>query len=205
MKFNFLKMKTLALTAALVCLAPQSKADCIEEYLNSVEESFDRATSPTAKFEVVSQLVNVKVLREADSLEEVDRVKLAKGFGPRVGTYTDDEGKDQFNSKKSNPLALAILFGKPDKVEKFLSVVENVNDDIFTAWGYRQPYYPAHVALDPQFPTEVSGVWLGHRLRIIDLLGEKGADFNKLPPAITLGVYQNPPLPLWERSTRRGG
>ncbi|MBT4880153.1 MAG: hypothetical protein HON43_04180 [Alphaproteobacteria bacterium] len=74
----------------------------------------------------------------------------------------------------------------------------DVNDSAFEAWGFRQYFSPAHVALDPQFPYVSAS--LKDRLAVIDLLAQMGADFNSIPSE---GLYQNPPLTAGTTHTTR--
>ena len=103
-------------------------------------------------------------------------------------------GEDFGKFATNNTLALAIGAGNRWLVEKFLSVVEDVNSEDLYVWGYRQKYNLAHVALDPlsMFRSDVAD--LGSHLAIIDMLARKGADFNWIPK----GGYENPPLSAGE-------
>lgn len=192
-----MKLRVPMFLALLIgCISPLT-ANNTEKYLQMVEREFDEADSRTAKFKVVSQPVNKQALTlPCEDFEKNHKEALSRKVGPHPFTFeTEKDGRKEqhINFNKTNPLMLAISLGDIGRVSKFLTVVDNVNDDLFTAWGYRQPYYVSHMALDPHYPSEEK-VSLSTRLAIITLLGEKGADFNKLPGFFRTGIYDNPPL-----------
>jgi hypothetical protein len=83
-------------------------------------------------------------------------------------------------------LSLAISLGKPGIVEDFIKCVDDINGEKLDVFGYRQPYTVAHVAMHPNYilsnhiseTFDPAGASLHDRLKIIHLLGQKGADFN---------------------------
>lgn len=149
----------------------------ILDLLGAIEKEFDGASSQQEKFEIVSR--------------PMDKEKLWKFEGTH--DLLEREGKP--STQKTNPLALAIVVADTNKLEKFLRCVENINDDRLAVWGYRQPYTLAHLALDPTHPLGcvdwVGDVPLGKRLKVVDLLAQKKANFNHIIPK---HPYLNPPL-----------
>lgn len=83
---------------------------------------------------------------------------------------------------------IAISFGRVDLVSKFLTVIDDINNPKLYAWGYRQPYSPAHMAMHPEGSMRISVV---AQLSMISLIGQAGADFNYRP---SNSLYSNPPL-----------
>lgn len=188
-----IRHKIFFLTAMVIFCSSPAFADRVEEFLVKVESRFTAAKSKQEKFAIVSQLVNRKALISSEvSLD--DSAALAKGTGPDPFTFTEEEtGKTIENFEKTNPLALAVKRADVERVKLFLSAVEDVNDPLLTAWGFRQPYFLSHMVLDPRDPNSPK-VSLNRRMEIIDILGEKGADFNIRPGFSSTGVYDNPPL-----------
>lgn len=187
--------KVLVFASFLIGCSSHLAAHKFEEYLERVEEKFVAAKSDEEKFELVTQSVNRKVLSQ-DDVDLDDEEALSANIGPDPFSYTvteEREEKEKFNFEKTNPLMLAICLGDVRRFELFLSVVDDVNNPLLTAWGYRQPYYLSHMALDPQY-SFLKKVPITNRLRIVDLLGKKNADFNKIPGPFTIGIYNNPPL-----------
>ncbi len=155
------------------------QADPIDDFLTHVGEKFEKASTISAKYALVSRPISRSYLKNLKEGETINRKKLHI-----IVDHYD----------KSCALNLAIARGRSSLVDKFLAVVKNVNDLELTAWGYRQPYTLAHIALDPQYPAP-SHVPLENRLKIIDALGEKGADFNRLLSLVEGACpYSNPPL-----------
>ena len=195
MQKNLLTLKILFFTALIFSASiSQSHANPFKEFLDDAERRFDAAPSRVAQFEIVSEPVNRETLARLKSFDEYDKEALTSGVGPGAFLYTDDENKERFNTAKTNALMIAIAFGDIRRVKKFLPVIDDVNAPLLTAWGYRQPYTVAHMALDPRFPESTSKVPLINRLQILDLLGEAGANFNINLVSRYVGVYMNPPL-----------
>lgn len=140
----------------------QIQANGFEESLDDIEKEFDRTQTVAEKYAIVSRPI---------PLEE-------EGSG--------------IKSDKTCAFALAISLGRPSLVAKFLSVVENVNSENLMGYGYRQGFFPTHLALDPQYPKASHAVALEDRLAIIDMLGRKKADFNRR--GLSKELYLNPPL-----------
>lgn len=172
-KYNPL-LAFLLLIFFLITGFSQLQAGPIDDYLARVEREFD-STRPSRRYAIVSVPLDRNYLCSLKNLRELDNRELTA----KVGNYD-----------KTNSIALAISRGKPHLVRKFLSAIENVNEEGLTAWGYRQPYTLAHMALDPRFPLS-QNVRLKDRLEIIDTLAERGADFNAI---IWTDHYNNPPL-----------
>ncbi len=172
----------------------QGQATGFDDYLNGVERSFD-AAPPGSRYAIVAKPLNREYLRNLSNIEELDEKLLTEGVGE--GTIAD-ANEENINYKKTNAFQLAVSLGRDVLVEKFLSVIPDLQDDHLTAWGYRQPYSPAHMAVNPVFPYKHT-VPLENRLRIIDLLAENRCDFNvgvsnKHNGVYQIGVYTNQPL-----------
>ena len=182
-----------AISISMICGAQEARAGIWDDYLAQVEGEFDRASTPQKKYEIISSPFNREHLRGLKSVSEIDPVKLRQDVGKGAFSFHTSEGKEKLNVNKMTALNLAISLGNVSVVRNFLSVVSDINADELTSWGYRQPYYPAHFALHPEYPSS-STPNSGAQLEIIDLLAEKGADFNTIFPHREIGVYLNPPL-----------
>ncbi len=162
------------------------KVSIYDQYVDSVSQQFDQSSS--GHYQLISKAVNVDYLSRLESLSDLDENELYKGV-----SRDPLEVELKINYDKSTPLSLAVALGKVNLVKKFLTVVDDINADELTCWGYRQPYTLAHLALDPQYPSR-SDASLSDRLEIIDLIAEKGADFDRIIGHGYLGIYENPPL-----------
>jgi hypothetical protein len=161
-------MSVLSVTVLLTVSYAQEDEVRARHYLDQVKENFNRASTAKQKLDIALQPVNRNfIYSQASSMQP------------------------QMSSDKANPLSFAICLGDVDLVHKFLSVIPDVNDLKLAAWGYRQPYMPTHMALDPSFP-HIKDVPLAHRLAIIDAIGVKGADFKLVD--YKASHYTNPPL-----------
>ncbi|AIK96683.1 hypothetical protein ID47_08050 [Candidatus Paracaedibacter acanthamoebae] len=169
-------MSVLSVTALLRVSYAQEYELRAHHYLDQVEENFNRASTAKQKLDIALQPVNYDFIYSQTSSMQ-----------------------PQMRSDKANPLSFAICLGDVDLVHKFLSVIPDVNDLELAAWGYRQPYMPTHMALDPTFPR-IKGVPLAHRLAIIDAIGIKGADFKLVD--YEASHYTNPPLAAGDPSGR---
>lgn len=146
------------------------------------------AQEPSQKLALISQPINLEYLSDLKTIEDLDSKEL-----------TPDE---KFFYNKTTPIALAVSLDELNRVTQFLKAIPDVNDPSLTGWGYRQPYTLAHMALDPQYPKAAGDISLSTRLAIIDMLGEKRADFNAIIRADLEGVYENPPLLVGDLSGR---
>lgn len=100
----------------------------------------------------------------------------------------------------TNALALSICLGDRETLSMALGCVPDVNAEPTFAWGYRQQFSLAHMALAPFFPY-CEHIPERTRLLIVDCLGERGADFNTM----IAGVYNNPPLACAQGMGHRWG
>jgi len=182
-----------AISILMICGAQEARADIWGDYLAQIEDKFDRASTPQKQYDIISEPVNREYLYFLKSISEINPVALRQNVGKGALSYHTSEGKEKLNCDKMTALNLAISLGNVSAVRKFLSVVSDVNVDELTAWGYRQPYYPAHFALHPDYPRAKKQDQTA-QLEIIDMLAEKGADFNKIFRHKEMGVYLNPPL-----------
>ncbi len=148
----------------------------VRHYLIQIEQRFEQASTRTQKSDIALQAVDLECLCNSGQANQPNS-----------------------RAHKANPLSLAICFGNEQLVQRFLSVIPNINDLDEAAWGFRQPYMPTHMALDPAFPL-VEKVPLTHRLAIIDALGAKGADFTLVD--YKASNYTNPPLAAGDPSGR---
>lgn len=191
MKLNFLSV--FAVSISIFCPIESAQATIWDDYLAQVEGEFDRATTPQKKYEIISEPVNREYLESLNSISDLDLLKLKMGVGKGVLSYMATDGRELENNSRVTALNLAISLGKVDAVRKFLGVVSDVNADELTSWGFGQPYYPAHCALDPYYPKS-KGINMRSRLEIIDILAAKGADFNR----VFRYIYANTPLSAGE-------
>lgn len=173
---------------------PQAQADPTEDFLESVARKFKAATTPRRKYDLISQPVNLGYLRSLPSFSQLSKKELRKNVSSDPIAYTDAAGIKKINCNKTTPFSLAVSLGRDDLVQEFMTVVPDVNHPELTGWGDRQPYTAAHMALDPRHPIASCDILLENRLRIIDLLGDAGVDFNAIVLHQIMGVYRNPPL-----------
>ncbi len=156
----------------------QAKSSLIhEQYLDLIEKEFDRTEGHQNRYLIVTRPINNEYLEKLQNFEDLDEKKLTEGLSRET--------------EKTTPISIAVSLGKVSLVQKFLSVIDDVNSDHCLAWGYRQPYTLAHMALDPQYPWAKTPVSLEDRLMIIDILAQKNADFNRIEIAST---QYKPPL-----------
>lgn len=195
MKKSYLTL--LKLGVFLAVGLSQAHADPIDDFLTDVDRAFTAASTPARKYEIVSQPINLSYLRSLKSIKELNEEELRKDVGKDPLVCDTPSGK-KINYHKTTPFSLALAVGKLDLVRKFLPVIPDVNAPELTSWGYRQPYTPAHVVLDPQYPSASQEVFLEYRLMIVDALGECGADFNAIISPSIIGAYGNPPLAAGE-------
>jgi hypothetical protein len=197
MKTTILKIKAFAVAALVMTCASQAGASWGARTLDLFEQKFDQATTIVAKREIASLVLNERNLFKEDLLEKWDTKALAAGVGSESTVFSDPaDGKRKFNYEKTTPLMMAITAGRVGFVQKLLDVIPDVNDNLHTSWGYRQPYAAAHMALEPMYPFAFGNkeVPIEDRLSIIDLLGAHKADFNKRFDEGHMGIYTNPPL-----------
>ncbi|MDP4725164.1 MAG: hypothetical protein NWS47_02605 [Alphaproteobacteria bacterium] len=185
-KQNFLKLDIKNVAAALIlCFSSSITAlanasdtlmeDCIErckrideeceQKLTQASHDFDNASSTEMKFSIISQPIQI------------------------------DSGNEEYTNspyKKPHALSFGICMGKTGLVEKFLSAVTDINSEDLDVRGWRQDYTMAHLAIRPHFPQ--FDVCVEQRLRIIDLLANKGANFNLVRPSPSVGTYTWHPL-----------
>ena len=204
MKFKNTVTKTTFILGALTLSTPTYGMDSTEleqkhssirrvisNFLARTKAEFDAALSSEEKYEIISRPVNLEHLLSLKCIEDLNETALTQGVGSGPLSYMAAD-VERLNADKSTPLALAVSLGKPDFLSHFLSVVTNVNAPELITWGYRQPYFLSHLALDPSYPYAPAS--LEKRLAIIDALAQKGADFNANFQHGLIGVYNNPPL-----------
>lgn len=166
------------------------------EYLEWTERRFNAALTQEEQYNIVSQPANLDYLESLNSFQEFDEKKAILNEGNSPYLYVNQENK---YCPHTTPIALSISLGSVDFTKKFIAVVGDVNNHTLATWGYRQPYTLAHLALDPQYPKAKNDIPLETRLAIIDVLGEKKANFNQI---ILCNDYQNPPLAAGDPSGR---
>jgi len=179
-----------------------AQAGPIDDYLETIDKEFEGASTLAKKYEVVSRPINLEYLRGIKDIKDLNEKELRKNVSSDPTVCVNEEGSRVINYNKTTPFSLALATGKVTLVRKFLRVVSNVNGSELTSWGYRQPYTPAHVVLDPQYPRASQEVPLEHRLMIVDALGADGADFNAVVSHGLIGVYSNPPFAAGDPSGR---
>ncbi len=180
----------------------QAKSSSIyDQYLDLIENEFDHTEGHQNRYLIVTRPINDEYLEKLKNLKDLDKKKLTEGLSRDLKEIKDCPYPTFFfeNTEKTTPISIAVSLGKVSLVKKFLSVIEDVNSDHCLAWGYRQPYTLAHMALDPQYPLAKAFVSKEDRLAIVDALAQKKADFNYI---VRTHDYKNPPLSAGEPSGR---
>lgn len=193
MKKNRLKLKMLFFVALATSCTSQLTAVSQEEFLADVGKRFSAAPSKEAKREIVTERLDIRDLARAETLGAFYKTRGQKSQAEESKRGVE---RELALVNVTHPLMMAIVSADYLRFSTFLEVIDDVKDVSLCTWGYRQPYTLAHMALDPQDTTHVdkSKGSLTDRLRILDLLGSKGADFNQRVPPKSVGVYENPPL-----------
>ena len=195
-------VKCLVLCAALIgSISHKLHSGVINEYLAHVADEVDQA-SDSQKRKIILRTLDREYLQAAKDLKDIDKTKLYIDWRekkPEGGYY------DFMSTEVTNPVALAISMGEVDLVRKFLQHIDPNCPESFV-WGWRGVFSLAHIALDPKYPSPKKDVSLESRLKIIDLLGERGADFNitisgsRVIGGFSGGDYMNPPLVAGDNS-----
>ncbi|MBK2357812.1 hypothetical protein [Francisella hispaniensis] len=181
--------KITSLTLLLPCLFLNGYSVSLDSYLSYAEQRFDESTSTEAKrYEVIKPL-NIKYLSKVSSIEDIDESQLV----------VEDLGKI---SPISNALALAIASADIQKTQKFLQVIDDVNDKKLVSSGYRQLVGLPHIAVNPlrqlkifDKQAKLDSDYVKRMLKIIDVLAQYDANFNMLNCENYYGyVYNNTPL-----------
>ena len=177
---------------ALARASHQSPTLCLEMFLFHVNGLFQKAASPEEKKAIISHVVNAeRVARFTPQDALLPLSDLSAHTCESAMICVDNAGQPYLNIHKTTPLSLAVTMGKPALVDPWLSVIDDVNSDLFATWGYRQPFSLAHHGLDPEHPMYNEQATLEDRLAVLDLLAAKGADFNAM---FKESLYDNPPL-----------
>ncbi len=187
---------------SILSIFHQAKSSSIyDQYLDLVENEFDRTEGQQNKYLIVTRPINNEYLDRLKNLKDLDEKKLTEGLSKDLKEIKDCLSPTFFfgNTEKTTPISIAVSLGKASLVQKFFSVIDDVNSDHCLAWGYRQPYTLAHMALDPQYPLAKAFVSKEDRLAIVDALAQKKADFNRIARTHD---YRNPPLAAGEPSGR---
>ncbi|MDP3532849.1 MAG: hypothetical protein Q8S31_06130 [Alphaproteobacteria bacterium] len=150
--------------------------------LNTIDNQFDHS-SENEKRIIVSKKISNSYLRNLQ-LEyfDIDNLYQLDSRDPEVDT--------------TNVLALAICLGDTNLLNKFLNYVDNINDSKYWVWGYGQSYTMAHLILDPQYPIRTDDISLEARLSIMDMLIQRGINFEIVP--ISISCHRNPALAAGE-------
>ncbi|MDP3532848.1 MAG: hypothetical protein Q8S31_06125 [Alphaproteobacteria bacterium] len=146
--------------------------------LNTIEELFDNSIDDEKK-DIVSKKISCNYLRQLKNIKDLEFDKL----------YELEKRDPEVDA--TNVLALAICLGDTTSLYKFLNYVDDINDKKYWVWGYRQLYTMAHLILDPQYPIVTHEISLKTRLHIMDMLIQKGLDFDIIPAT---EIYRNPAL-----------
>lgn len=199
-KYSFLALNLLMILGICISQVHAGRGH-IQSFLEREVKEFDRAPTAEARFAVALRPFNLNYLQELPDGQTIDPQELRA----HVSLNVFDNGEGSINCDKSNLLMLVISLGRSNLVCKFLPVVPDVNDPRLYAWGYRQPYNAAHMALDPVFPEDQPPSKLSDKLIIIDALGERGVNFNFVPAFLRINTYHNPPLAAGQPAGRFGG
>ncbi|MBK2357782.1 hypothetical protein [Francisella hispaniensis] len=184
--------KITLLTLLLPCLFLNGYSVSLDSYLSYVEQRFDKSTSPEAKIYEVTKRLSIKYLSEVSSIEDIDESQLVI--------------KDFKTIPFSNALALAIASGDAKKTKKFLKEIDDVNDGKLVSSAGREQLVIGlpHIAVNPLRQLKIfdkqAKLDSDHAikmLKIIDLLAQRGANFNMSDCADYNGhlyLYNNTPL-----------
>ena len=116
-------------------------------------------------------------------------------FSIDLASRTTDQNKVSGYARMT-PLSFAILTGNKDLTSLFLGKLtpEQLNGKEARVWGYRQPFTPAHLAVDPQYPFPLacnkSSVWEENVINLV----RHDADLNFRTNRYPESCYDNPPL-----------
>ncbi|APD50407.1 hypothetical protein [Francisella hispaniensis] len=183
--------KITLLTLLLPCLFLNGYSVSLDKYLSYVEQKFDKSTSTEAKrYEVIKPL-NIKYLSEVSSIEDIDELQLVI--------------KDFKTIPISNALALAIASADIQKTQKFLQVIGYINSDVLaSSLGSEKLVGLPHIAVNPieqlkifDKQAKLDSDHAERMLEIIDLLAQRGANFNMSGYVIYYGhlcSYNSTPL-----------
>ncbi|APD50408.1 hypothetical protein [Francisella hispaniensis] len=183
--------KITLLTLLLPCLFLNGYSVSLDKYLSYVEQRFDKSISPEAKIYEVIKRLNIKYLSEVSSIEDIDESQLV----------VEDFKTIPF----SNALALAIASGDVKKTKKFSQVILYINFDVLASSpGYRKLAGLPHIAVNPieqlkifDNEAKLDSAYVKRMLEIIDLLAQRGANFNMSGKVNYNGhsyIYNNTPL-----------
>lgn len=161
--------------------------------LDEIVRQVNEAETKDEKMKLATKFFCKKQLSES-SLEAIKENKAA------VINIKPERKQDTING-----LALAIALADVDATVTLLKALDqkSLNDPSTYVSGYRQPYSPMHVVLDPRGNLNALGeiedkdsVTIQNNLiAILKCLAEKGA---RLDEADTLGAYKNPPMAAGE-------
>ncbi|MBK2357783.1 hypothetical protein [Francisella hispaniensis] len=165
--------KITLLTLLLPCLFLNGYSVSLDSYLSYVEQKFDESTSTQAKIYEVIKPLNIEYLSKVSSIEDIDKSKLVVEDVRMV-------------SRTSNALALAIASADIQKTQKFLQVIGYINSDVLaSSLGYKKLVGLPHIAVNPieqlkifDKQAKLDSAYVKRMLEIIDLLGQRGANFN---------------------------
>jgi hypothetical protein len=189
-------MRYISFYLAILCVpSTVSAKDIFSKYLEVVMTEFDAACSKDEKYEIVKRPFHRDYLGILTDVSDIDDAKLYGGVSLDPIKVTLKDNTKILNYNKANILVIAICKANVGIVRKLLTVVDDVNDPELTGWGYRQPFMPAHFALDPNYYlSSYRDSSIRDIITIIDMLASKGADFNMIIRHSYPGIYHNPPL-----------
>ena len=160
----------------------KKSCEIVQFVLNKIDNQFDHS-SENEKRIIVSKKISNNYLRNL-RLEyfDIDNLYQLDNRDPEVDTTT--------------VLALVICLGDTNLLNKFLNYVDDINDSKYWVWGYGQSYTMAHLILDPQYPIRTDDISLETRLSIMDMLIQRGVNFEIVP--ISILCHRNPALAAGE-------
>jgi hypothetical protein len=170
-QFFFGLMFVLALTCNVH--AKDKIPETVLTILTKAEAAFDEAATKDEKYAIISKKLNSDYRR--------NKIELPLEF------TSFETNADGYND---NALALAIASANVNLTQKFLAIVDDINAEELWAWGYRQFFTLAHIALDPNL-YGCENLDYANRFEILKLLSDKTLDFNITP--IT-EIYKYPAL-----------
>jgi hypothetical protein len=158
--------------------------ETVQFILHKIDEQFDYASENEKKY-IVSKKISTNYLKSLQiEYFNIDDLYQLDNRNPEVDT--------------TNILALAICSGNKFLLNKILNYVDDINDSKYWVWGYKQSYTMAHLILDPQYPIRTDDISLEVRLDIMDMLIQKGVNFEIVPVGIS--CQTNPALAAGEPS-----
>ena len=188
--------------------------ELVQALLNEIYNRVKRATTQEEKLSLILKPINKKRIFELSkewenlgtSIEQIAQNILGN---PKLYEFDDTSSESTFNV--THGLALAICSLNVGVCQYFVEHIPDINDNKITVWGYRQPYSPLHLVLDPgghifylHFDGEHEQDTIERGIKIIQILARKKANPNNVGHINSGGIYNNPPIAAGEPSGHYG-